>query len=258
MQPQNPLDPSTNQQPEAGPQPIVPPAAPEVATPQPADTPQPVGSGPQFPQTQDPAAAAAATPGADDPGKILSIVGLITAIFTPLIGIILSAVGMQKSKKAGYSGKLGLAGIIVGIAVIVLVILTFVIIFLITASAVNNTASSLNKDSDSSITTDRKEDEAFGVKMGMERTAVEKVLGEPEPLTSFQTEGCTEMAAALVDAAGYDTNCYYKVGTRAAGSSTVPNTSVKYLDNKLVGATEVAEDGTITTLSDLGVSVIEP
>ena len=53
-------------------------------------------------------------PAAEDPGKTLGIVGLILSFFTALIGLIVSAVALNKSKKAGFKNTPALIGIIIG------------------------------------------------------------------------------------------------------------------------------------------------
>lgn len=59
-----------------------------------------------------------AGPGApqENPGKTLGIVGLVCSIIWPIsiVGLIVSIVGLRKSKKVGMGNGLALAGIIVG------------------------------------------------------------------------------------------------------------------------------------------------
>ena len=57
----------------------------------------------------------AAPPGTDYPGKTLGIVGLILVFFTSVIGLIISAVALSQSKKAGYKNTPALVGVILGI-----------------------------------------------------------------------------------------------------------------------------------------------
>jgi presenilin-like A22 family membrane protease len=58
----------------------------------------------------------------------MGIVGLILAIFCSLIGLIVSAIAYNTSKKAGYQNHFALAGIIVGIVSLVLgVVINFTI-----------------------------------------------------------------------------------------------------------------------------------
>jgi hypothetical protein len=45
-------------------------------------------------------------PAGDFPGKTLGIVGLVLAIVAPVIGVVVSAIAMSQSKKAGYPNKL--------------------------------------------------------------------------------------------------------------------------------------------------------
>ena len=52
--------------------------------------------------------------GTDYPGKTLGVVGLIVAIFFNLIGLIISAIALNQSKKAGYKNTPALVGIIIG------------------------------------------------------------------------------------------------------------------------------------------------
>jgi presenilin-like A22 family membrane protease len=69
-------------------------------------------------------------PPAQDPGRTMGIVGLILAIFCSLIGLIVSAIAYNTSKKAGYQNNFALAGIIVGIVSLVLgVVINFTIGF---------------------------------------------------------------------------------------------------------------------------------
>lgn len=57
---------------------------------------------------------------AEDPGKTLGIVGLVLAIVVPVVGIIVSIIAMNTSKKAGFENKLGKIGLIVGIVLTIL------------------------------------------------------------------------------------------------------------------------------------------
>lgn len=52
--------------------------------------------------------------GPDDPGRTLGIVGLVLAIFFNIIGLIVSIIAWNRSKKAGYSNGFAVAGIVVG------------------------------------------------------------------------------------------------------------------------------------------------
>ena len=59
------------------------------------------------------------TTGVDYPGKTLGIVGLILAIFFNLIGLIVSIIAFNQSKKAGYKNTPAKWGIIVGAVLLV-------------------------------------------------------------------------------------------------------------------------------------------
>jgi Ca2+/H+ antiporter len=65
--------------------------------------------------------------GVDYPGKTLGIVGLIVAIFFNLIGLIISAIALNQSKKAGYKNTPALAGVIVGSILLVIGIIFAII-----------------------------------------------------------------------------------------------------------------------------------
>ena len=66
---------------------------------------------------------------ADYPGKTLGIVGLVLAIVAPVVGIIVSAIAMSQSKKAGYPNKLAKIGLIVGIVLTVLIVILYITVF---------------------------------------------------------------------------------------------------------------------------------
>ena len=66
---------------------------------------------------------------ADFPGKTLGIVGLVLAILAPVVGIIVSAVALSQSKKAGYENKLAKIGLIVGIVLTVLYVVLYIVVF---------------------------------------------------------------------------------------------------------------------------------
>ncbi len=72
---------------------------------------------------------------ADFPGKTLGIVGLVLAILAPLVGIIVSAVALNQSKKAGYENKLAKIGLIVGIVLTVLYVVLYFVVFAAAFSA---------------------------------------------------------------------------------------------------------------------------
>ena len=66
-------------------------------------------------------------PTAIDPGKNMGIIGMVLAFVFPFVGIVLSIISRSKSVKAGYSGGLGLAGIIINSVVIVFWLLVILI-----------------------------------------------------------------------------------------------------------------------------------
>jgi len=90
----------------------------------------------EVPAAPAPAPAAPAT----YPGKTLGIVGLIVAIFFNVIGVILSAVALSQSKKAGYKNTPAKAGIIVGIVLFVLTIVIWVAFGALIVGACNSGA----------------------------------------------------------------------------------------------------------------------
>ena len=63
-----------------------------------------------------------------DPGSTFGVIGLVMAFFIAPIGIVLSAIGLSKSKKSGFKNNLALAGIIVGSIVSVLVVLSIILL----------------------------------------------------------------------------------------------------------------------------------
>lgn len=77
---------------------------------------QPGGQYPYQPSDGDTGPAHRA-PGAENPGKTLGIVGLILSILgcTALIGIVVSIIGLVKSRKAGMGNGVAWAGIIIGV-----------------------------------------------------------------------------------------------------------------------------------------------
>ncbi len=86
------------QQPNYGPQPVQPPPQPVQQSPaSPAPTPQ--GQQPSPPPQS----------------KSLSIVGLVLAVFLPIVGLIVSIVAFSKAKRSGQNTSLAIAGIVVGI-----------------------------------------------------------------------------------------------------------------------------------------------
>jgi hypothetical protein len=69
-------------------------------------------------------------PPVENPGKTMGIVGLVLGFLGPLslVGLILSIVGLRKSKKVGQSNGVAIAGIIVSSLVLVGVIIASVAI----------------------------------------------------------------------------------------------------------------------------------
>jgi Ca2+/H+ antiporter len=63
------------------------------------------------------------------PGKTLGIVGLVVAIFFNVIGLIISAIALVQSKKAGYKNTPALVGLIIGIVLTVLGIIFGIVAF---------------------------------------------------------------------------------------------------------------------------------
>ena len=57
----------------------------------------------------------------------MGIVGMVLAFVFPFVGIVLSIISRSKSVKAGYSGGLGLAGIIINSVAIVVWLLVILI-----------------------------------------------------------------------------------------------------------------------------------
>ncbi|MCA5893313.1 DUF4190 domain-containing protein [Isoptericola sp. NEAU-Y5] len=74
--------------------------------------------------------AGSGQPQADNPGKTLGIVGLVLGFLGPLslVGLVLSIVGMVKSRKAGRSNGVALAGIIVSALVLLGTIVLSVVV----------------------------------------------------------------------------------------------------------------------------------
>jgi len=66
----------------------------------------------------------------ENPGKTFGIVGLILGFFGPLsiVGLVLSIVGLVKSRKAGQSNGIAVAGIIVSSLVLIGTIILFVVL----------------------------------------------------------------------------------------------------------------------------------
>jgi hypothetical protein len=77
-------------------------------------------------------------PGIDYPGKTLGIVGLIVAIFANLIGLIISAIALSQSKKAGYKNTPALVGVIIGSVLLAVGIIVFIVVLVGSLAVVNS------------------------------------------------------------------------------------------------------------------------
>jgi hypothetical protein len=78
--------------------------------------------------------------GAEDPGKTLGIVGLILSFFTALIGLIVSAIALSKSKKAGFKNTPALVGVIIGAIGTVIAIILIISTIALAGAAANKCA----------------------------------------------------------------------------------------------------------------------
>ncbi|QCQ18018.1 MULTISPECIES: hypothetical protein [Microbacterium] len=76
-------------------------------------------------------------PGVDYPGKTLGVVGLVVAIFFNVIGLIISAIAFNQSKKAGYKNTPALVGIIIGAVLFGLGVILWIIAIVAGVAAVN-------------------------------------------------------------------------------------------------------------------------
>lgn len=76
-------------------------------------------------------------PGVDYPGKTLGVVGLVVAIFFNVIGLIISAIAFNQSKKAGYKNTPALVGIIIGAVLFGLGIILWIVAIAAGVAAVN-------------------------------------------------------------------------------------------------------------------------
>lgn len=81
-----------------------------------------------------------------DPGRVLGIVGLILAFVIPVVGLILSIIGLTKSKAAGFKNIPGLIGIILNSTFIVLQVFFFFIIILAVPSLQQNAENTRRKN----------------------------------------------------------------------------------------------------------------
>lgn len=80
-----------------------------------------------------------AAPAASD-GKTLGIVGLILAIFIPIVGLIVSIVARGQSKRAGVSNGAATAGIVISILILVIGIIVAIVVGVSGAALFGNLA----------------------------------------------------------------------------------------------------------------------
>ena len=81
--------------------------------------------------------------GTDFPGKTLGIVGLVVAIIANLIGLIISAIALSQSKKAGYKNTPAKVGIIAGAVLTVLYIVLWIVLIVVGLGAVDGAKDAL-------------------------------------------------------------------------------------------------------------------
>jgi hypothetical protein len=148
----------------------------------------------------------------------------------------------------------------IGVVVVIIMTISFFVASNHTKNTDSaNTGSSLQADADSQKTSETS-DSTFGLKVGQDRSSVEQSLGQPESSSEY-VKPCTTYPNNTATALGYDTTCSYKVGEAtksSAGKTTIPMTTVRYLNNKLVEASKVSSDGTITSLTKDGVTTFKP
>ena len=109
--------------PSDGRPPVTPPVppAPDAGPTAPVAPPAPDANAASAPAYAQPAAAYA-QPAAVNPGRTLGIVGFILAFFVSPAGIIVSAIGLSKSRKSGNKNGLALAGLILSIVFLIIAI----------------------------------------------------------------------------------------------------------------------------------------
>jgi heme/copper-type cytochrome/quinol oxidase subunit 2 len=81
-------------------------------------------------------------PVGEDPGKTMGIVGLVLAFVASVIGLIVSAIAYNKSKKAGFKNTPALVGIIIG-ALSTLITIIVIIVSVASFSALMNKCAEL-------------------------------------------------------------------------------------------------------------------
>ena len=122
--------------PSDGRPPVTPPVppAPDAAPTAPVAPPAPDSNAASAPTYAQPAAAYAtsapayAQPAAVNPGRTLGIVGFILAFLVSPAGIIVSAIGLSKSRKSGNKNGLALAGLILSIVFFIIAIVVTVLL----------------------------------------------------------------------------------------------------------------------------------
>ena len=107
-------------------QPPVPPA-PDAGRVPPVAPPAPDANAASAPAYAQPTPAYA-QPVAVNPGRTLGIVGFILAFFVSPAGIIVSAIGLSKSRKSGNKNGLALAGLILSIVFFIVAIVVSVLL----------------------------------------------------------------------------------------------------------------------------------
>lgn len=109
------------------------PEQPVATTPAQAQVTQPPA--PQQPEQKPPAQNQTPNATGEDPGKTFGIISLVTSLLgISLLGLIFGIIGRKKSKAAGYSNGLALAGIIISI---IGMIIGIIIISLVVFGTVN-------------------------------------------------------------------------------------------------------------------------
>ena len=103
------------------------PPAPYAGTTPPVAPPAPDANAASAPAYAQPTPAYA-QPAAVNPGRTLGIVGFILAFFVSPAGIIVSAIGLSKSRKSGNKNGLALAGLILSIVFFIIAIVVTVLL----------------------------------------------------------------------------------------------------------------------------------
>lgn len=95
---------------------------------------------PGSPDTPAETAPAAPPAAAEDPGKIMGIIGLVLIFFFPLAGLIVCLIAWNKSKKAGFKNVPALIGIFLNLAFILLSVLITILLVVASFKGVQHTA----------------------------------------------------------------------------------------------------------------------